>query len=96
MLLKCVFLFGPVLPGSEGLVVVWFLLLRPSHLFRGFLRPDDLRDAPTPERKSESLTERAPQTGTHTSTHTSTQTCTQTYTQLPLLEISSRLIKKYQ
>lgn len=62
-LLRC--LCVPVLPGCKGLVVIWFLLLRSSGLFCFILRPDDLRDAQTSERKSEDFSERTSQTGRH-------------------------------
>lgn len=46
-----------VLPRCKGLVAVWLLLLRPSGVLRRLLRPDDVRDAATPEGKSEDLPE---------------------------------------
>ncbi len=54
---ESVFLHVPVLPGCEGLVAVWLLLLCTSGLFCCVLWPDDLRDAQTPERKSEDRAE---------------------------------------
>lgn len=60
-----VFLCVPVLPGGEGLVALWLLLLRPSVVFGLFLLSDDLQDAETPERKSEGRPERTSEAGTH-------------------------------
>lgn len=57
------FLGTPVLPGREGLVAVWLLLLRTSGVFGHFLRPDDQQDAQTPERKYEGFAERTFEAG---------------------------------
>lgn len=62
------FLCVPVLPGCQGLVAVWLLLLPTAGIFGHVLQPDDHQDAQTPERESEELTERPSETGTHTRT----------------------------
>lgn len=59
------FLRVPVLPGREGLVAVWLLLLRTSGVFGLFLLSDDQQDAETPEGKSEGRAERTFEAGTH-------------------------------
>lgn len=49
-----------VLQGCEGLVAVWLLLLRSTHLHRHLLHADDHRDAQPQERQPADCSQRAP------------------------------------